>query len=91
MGKIIFALLTVAIAWILFKGLSKKSSGGEKRAAAANPKNSAEKNTEPKNLGAPEQMVKCIRCGVFMPEAESLIVDGKVSCRDPQACAHGRA
>jgi hypothetical protein len=85
-GKIIFALLTVAIAWILFKGLSKKSSGGGKRPDGANPK-----NKEAKNLSAPEQMVKCARCGVFMPEAESLIVDGKVSCRDPQACAHGRA
>ena len=91
MGKIIFALLTVAIAWILFKGLSKKSSGGEQRARAANPKNSEEKDTERKDLSAPEQMVKCVRCGVFMPEAESLVVDGRVSCRDPQACAHGRA
>lgn len=86
MGKIIFALLTVAIAWILFKGLSKKSSGGGKRADVAN-----SENKEAKNLSAPEQMVKCVRCGVFMPEAESLIVDGKVSCRDPQTCVHGRA
>jgi hypothetical protein len=85
-GKIIFALLTAAIAWVLFKGLTKKSSGEVSRRDV--PKPSADKA---KNLNAPERMVKCVRCGVFMPETESVIVEGQISCRDPQACAHGRA
>ncbi len=85
MGKIIFALLTAAIAWVLFKGLTKKSSDEVSRHDV--PKPSGDKA---KNLNAPERMVKCVRCGVFMPETESIIVDGQISCRDPQACAHGR-
>lgn len=90
MGKIIFALLTAAIAWVLFKGLSKgltkKPPPDVDRRDAAKPG-----DDKAKNLNAPERMVKCIRCGVFMPETESVIVNGQISCRDPQACAHGRA
>jgi hypothetical protein len=89
-GKIIFALLTAAIAWLLFKGLSKgltkKPPGDESSRDAAKPG-----NDKAKNLNAPERMVKCVRCGVFMPETESVIIDGQISCRDPQSCAHGRA
>jgi hypothetical protein len=91
-GKIIFALLTAAIAWVLFKGLSKRPmkrppSDASRRDAAKSGDDKA------KNLNAPERMVKCVRCGVFMPETESVIVDGvegQISCRDPQVCAHGR-
>jgi hypothetical protein len=92
-GKIIFALLTAAIAWVLFKGLSKglkkppRSDAGRRDAARSG-------HDKAKNLNAPERMVKCVRCGVFMPETESVIVDGvdgQISCRDPNTCAHGRA
>jgi len=101
-GKIIFVLLTAAIAWVLFKGLSKgltkRSPSSESRRDAA-----TSGDGKAKNLNAPERMVKCARCGVFMPETESVIVNsvnsvdgvdgvnGQISCRDPQACAHGRA
>lgn len=93
MGKIIFALLTAAIAWVLFKGLSKgltKKRPGDKSCHDATQAG----NAPAKNLNAPERMVKCVRCGVFMPESDSVIVDGvagQISCRDPQACAHARA
>lgn len=89
MGKIIFMLLTAAIAWLLFKGLSK----GLTKKSPADVNRRETENSESgksKNLNAPERMVKCARCGVFMPEAESVLIDGKMSCRDPQACAHGR-
>jgi hypothetical protein len=86
-GKIIFALLTAAIAWVLFKGLMKKPPDSKANSGdAAKPGDG-----KTKNLNAPERMVKCVRCGVFMPETESVIVGGQISCRDPQTCAHGRA
>jgi hypothetical protein len=88
-GKIIFMLLTAAIAWLLFKGLSKgltkKSPDDANRRETINAE-----NEKSKNLNAPERMVKCAHCGVFMPEPESVLIDGKTSCRDPQVCAHGR-
>jgi hypothetical protein len=85
-GKIIFALLTAAIAWVLFKGLTKKPPSDASRRDAAK-----SGDDKAKNLNAPERMVKCVRCGVFMPETESAIIDGQIGCRDPQACVHGRA
>ncbi len=85
MGKIIFALLTAAIAWVLFKGLTKKSSDDASRRDVPKPD-----GDKAKNLRAPERMVKCVRCGVFMPETESVTVEGQISCREPQVCAHGR-
>lgn len=85
MGKIIFALLIAAIAWVLFKGFTKKSPNDANRRDAVKPV-----DDKAKNLNAPERMVKCVHCGVFMPETESVVVDGQTSCRDPQVCAHGR-
>ena len=88
MGKIIFALITAAIAWVLFKGLTKKPPGGRNDANTANGRATKSSHGTPVNLNAPERMVKCVRCGVFMPETDSLIIEGKLSCRDPEACGH---
>lgn len=79
MGKIIFVVLTALIGWFLFKGFSKKvpppAGGGGKDAASG-------------TANTPERMVQCARCGVHMPESDSVVVDGKVGCRDPKQCAH---
>ena len=37
---------------------------------------------------AVENMVKCQRCGVLMPESDSMMLDGNVSCHDPAHCLH---
>jgi len=84
-GKIIFALIIAAIAWVLFKGLAKKPPGGSNATKARPTKSSP---GTPPNLNPPERMVECGRCGVFMPETDSLIIDGKLSCPDPKACGH---
>ena len=84
MGKIIFALLTAAIAWVLFKGFTKKSPGKREQPSDAEAPRSANKAT-PAPL---ENMVQCSRCGVHMPASESMLVEGKPSCRDPRACRH---
>jgi len=34
----------------------------------------------------PELMVRCARCGVYLPRSEALSVDGGLRCRDP-SCA----
>ncbi len=88
MGKIVFALITAAIAWVLFKGLTKKPPAGRSAADTTNGRATKSSQGASANLNAPERMVKCVRCGVFMPETDSLIIEGKLSCRDPEACGH---
>lgn len=83
MGKVIFAVLTAFIAWVLFKGLSKTS----KRTDIESRDDVSPRPTE-NQASLPERMVKCATCGVFMPESESTTNDGVVSCRDPQLCVH---
>lgn len=38
----------------------------------------------PKDSG--ETMVRCTRCGIFLPRSEAQLVDGKIRCRDKE-CA----
>ena len=82
MGKIIFLMIIAVIGWVLFKGLGKKPDKTSARSAGR----SAGKSQAPTNL--PETMVKCHRCGVLMPESESMMLDGNVSCHDPAHCLH---
>jgi hypothetical protein len=70
MGKIVLFLALAVIAWMLFKGLSKKPGRGENDVSA----------------NSPEKMVKCDQCGVFMPESESVQLDDKRTCRTPTQC-----
>jgi hypothetical protein len=74
MGKILFLMIIAALAWVLFKGLGKKS--GSSRASSQDRSKDMEK------------MVKCHRCGVLMPESESMVLDGNISCHDPVHCLH---
>lgn len=32
-----------------------------------------------------EPMVRCTRCGIYLPRAEAQLIEGKIRCRD-QAC-----
>ena len=76
MGKIVFLLLIVVLIWVLFKGLGKKRSG---------PSGGSEPD---KRENVPEKMVTCHKCNVLMPESESMMLDGYVSCHDPAHCLH---
>ena len=78
MGKIVFLLIIAVLCWVLFKGLGKKSSKPPKRDASASEDRAS----------LSERMVKCHRCGVLMPESESMMLDGNVSCHDPAHCLH---
>ncbi len=86
MGKIIFAVITAFVAWVLFKGLSKSAKRHEIDRRDDQPLPREGSATGKANT--PERMVKCAACGVFMPESDSVMTDGKVGCREPQHCAH---
>ena len=75
MGKIVFLLIIAVLAWVLFKGLGKKPSARNEQSPGD-------------RANIPEKMVKCVRCGVLMPESESMMLDGNVSCHDPAHCLH---
>lgn len=80
MGKIIFLAIIAVIGWVLFKGLGKgksitKPAPGEDKPAT-------------RDKSVTEKMVKCHRCSVMMPESESMMLDGHLSCRDPAHCLH---
>ena len=78
MGKLVFLLIIAALAWVLFKGLGKKPSVRSARRA----------ETPEGRASVAETMVKCYKCGVLMPESESMMLDGNVSCHDPAHCLH---
>jgi len=92
MGKILFMLLIAAITWVLFKKRARPPPAHKtKDQATANPvtdSDSAVSGKQADHLGSPERMVACAACGVFMPESDSVILHGQVSCRAPEQCAH---
>jgi hypothetical protein len=75
MGKVLLVVLVAFAGWLLLKGLLKGGAGKPK-------------DRDDKASAANEKMVQCQRCGVFMPESESMSTDGKLSCRRPDACLH---
>lgn len=77
MGKALLVLLVGIVGWILVKGLLKGAAARRDENQAAKP-------------AAAEKMIQCQRCGVFMPESDSMSVDGHISCRQPDACLHRR-
>ena len=72
MGKIVFLAIIAVVVWVLFKGLGKKPGARPPKA----------------DTKVVENMVKCQRCGVLMPESDSMMLDGNVSCHDPARCLH---
>ncbi len=96
MGKIIFMLLIAAITWVLFKKNAKPpnrngsdSNGREESADGGRaPTAKSGEDAQAGNAVAPERMVACSACGVFMPVSDSVRVNALVSCRDPARCAH---
>ena len=82
MGKIVFLFIIAVLGWVLFKGLGKKGGG------ASPPAEGSSQQVKKSPRSAVENMVKCHRCGVLMPESESMMLDGNISCHDPAHCLH---
>ncbi|MEO8384182.1 MAG: hypothetical protein ABI583_02990 [Betaproteobacteria bacterium] len=82
MGKIVFLFIIAVLGWVLFKGLGKK--GGD----ASQPTGGTSHQHKRTEKNVTENMVKCHRCGVLMPESESMQLDGNISCHDPAHCLH---
>lgn len=45
-----------------------------------------ERRAAPPPSSAGEPMVRCTRCGIFLPRSEAQLVEGKIRCRDKE-CA----
>ncbi len=82
MGKIVFLFIIAVLGWVLFKGFGKKGGG------ASPPAEDSSQQVKKSPSTAAENMVKCHRCGVLMPESESMMLDGNISCHDPAHCLH---
>ena len=82
MGKIVFLFIIAVLGWVLFKGLGKKGGGN------SSPTVDSSRQSKSTAKNATENMVKCHRCGVLMPESESMMLDGNISCHDPVHCLH---
>lgn len=94
MGKIVFMLLIAVIAWALFKKRNQLPSRDDATKADETVRNASGDTNTPNasqaktNTQIPERMVACAACGVFMPESDSVQINGVASCRDPAQCAH---
>ncbi len=69
MGKVIFWIVVVFA--VLFC-LRMYNVGQQKRRAR--------RDAPPPGSG--ESMVRCTRCGIFLPRSEAQMVEGKIRCRD---------
>jgi uncharacterized protein len=69
-GKVIFWMVIVFA--VLFC-LRLYNAGQQKK---------RERRDAPPPSGTGEAMVRCTRCGIFLPRSEAEIVEGKVRCRD---------
>ena len=73
MGKIVFWIVVVFV--VLFALRLWNSAQARRRGAGKAPGDAA-----------PEAMVKCVACGVFLPRADALPAPGGYRCTDPK-CA----
>lgn len=72
MGKILLTLLLAIVALLTFKSLLSRTRSPSKDDAKRN--------------DVAERMVRCARCGVHMPESETMQRDGETTCRTPDQC-----
>ena len=72
MKLLAWLLLIILVIWALH---SKKSGVTEKMA-------------ETRHLDAPEQMVKCVHCGVYLPASEAITQSGEIFCSEEHRHLH---
>ncbi len=80
MGKVIFWLVVVfgvLLALRLFNAAKARARAEEARKRAA------------REAQKPAAMVRCVECGVYLPQSEALPVPNGFRCGDP-GCAHRR-
>lgn len=75
MGKILFFLVVVFALLFAVRLYNARSNTPPRR---------RDDGTPPTHGNEP--MVRCVNCGVYLPRSESLLIGGKLYCRDP-ACA----
>jgi hypothetical protein len=73
MGKLLLGIVVAFVAWLTLKALVRKGGGGPPSAGRASARDV-------------ERMVKCARCGVFLPETETRSLDGALTCHTPEQC-----
>ena len=76
MGKIIFWIVVIFL--VLFALRMYNVAKASRRRAGRKP-----------SPPAPEAMVRCVQCGVFLPKPEAQAAAGGYRCSDP-ACSVGR-
>ncbi len=72
MGKLIFLVLGIVVAWAVLKSY----------------RNSLSARAEPPREAAPEDMVRCAHCGVHLPRSESHVSDEKFFCSEEHLRLH---
>lgn len=68
MSKLILLLILIYIAYLLYKGFRRAGSARVDRNAPAQP--------------VAERMVACARCGVHLPESDSIRGEGNYFCSE---------
>jgi uncharacterized protein len=69
-GKLIFWIVVIFVVLFCLRMYNVgKQRQRERRDAAPPP-------------GSGEAMVRCTRCGIFLPRSEAQMVEGKIRCRD---------
>ncbi len=70
MGKIILLIIGIFMVLFVVRLLNAKAGGVKPRPAEPPPP-------------ADEKMVRCARCGVYLPRSEAQLLGDKPYCRDP--------
>ncbi len=69
MGKFIFWIIVVFVVLLCLRLFNLRQQKKQARGGAA---------AAPK----PETMVRCARCGVYLPRSEAQLIDGTLRCRE---------
>ncbi len=73
MGKILFLLVLGVVVWWALRTLWRARNGGRRD------------DTRDAKPAAPEDMVRCVHCGVHLPRSEGLLRDGRLFCSEEHA------
>ncbi|MCC7325377.1 MAG: hypothetical protein IT521_01045 [Burkholderiales bacterium] len=75
MGKIVFWVVVVFVLLFALRMWNLAKARSRSRSAQA-------------RKDAPQPMVQCVRCGVFLPAADAQAVPGGYRCTDPACTVH---
>jgi uncharacterized protein len=92
MGKILFwAVVIIGILFLTRLLASHTAKGQSKQPPIANSQNDKDKQNKQKKqgqpLGEPEEMVRCAKCGVYMPRSEAIRQSEQFWCSTEHAQA----